>query len=75
MDEFMKMKMIMKAAAKQAAQQGSKQNSGSMNFDEVAAIKKNVTQTAKFTKMQFDQFVAVGFTKEQAMELTIAILN
>lgn len=73
MDEFMK--MIMEVAAKQAAQQGSRQNSGSMNFDEVAAIKKDVTQTAKFTKMQFDQFVAVGFTEEQAMQLTIAFLN
>ena len=73
MDEFLK--MVMEAAAKQAAQQGSKQNSSSMNFDEVAAIKKDVTQTAKFTKMQFDQFVAVGFTEEQAMQLTIAFLN
>lgn len=73
MDEIIK--MIMAEAAKQAAQQGSRPNSGSMNFDEVSAIKKDVTQTAKFTKMQYDQFVAVGFTEEQAMQLTIAILN
>lgn len=46
-----------------------------MNHDEVSAIKKDVTEMAKYTKMQFDQFVAVGFTEEQAMALTIALLN
>ncbi len=46
-----------------------------MNHDEVTEIKKEVTSAAKFARMQFEQFVAVGFTEEQAMELTIAILN
>lgn len=74
MDEILK--MIMMEAAKQAAQQnGSKNRTGSMNHDEVSAIKQDVTATAKFTKMQYDQFIAVGFTEAQAMQLTIAILN
>lgn len=74
MDELIK--AIMKEAARQAAQQnGSKPCSSSMNHDEVSAIKKDVTEMAKYTKMQFDQFMAVGFTEEQAMGLTIALLN
>lgn len=74
MDEIIK--MIMAEAAKQAAQQkDSKPCSSFMNYDEVSALKKNVTVLAKYTKMQFDQFVAVGFTEEQAMALTVAILN
>lgn len=74
MDELIK--AIMMEAAKQAAQQkGSKPCSGSMNYDEVSAIKKDVIVLAKYTKMQFDQFVAVGFTEEQAMALTVAVLN
>lgn len=74
MEEFLK--MIMEEAAKQAAgHNGSKNRTSSMNYDEVSAIKKDVTEMAKYTKMQFDQFVAVGFTEDQAMDLTIALLN
>jgi hypothetical protein len=47
----------------------------SVNHDEVAEMKKDVTMTAKIAKMQFDQFVAVGFTEEQAIQMVIAILN
>lgn len=72
MDEVLK--IIMEMAAKQSVNQSSKNNT-SMNYDEVAVIKKNATQIAKFTKIQYDQFIAVGFTEEQAMELTVATLN
>ena len=47
----------------------------SPNHDEVVEMKKDVTMVAKHTKMQYDQFIAVGFSEEQAMQLTIALLN
>lgn len=74
MEEFLK--AILKEAEKQASQhRGSKPCSGSMNHDEVSAIKKDATEMAKYTKMQFDQFVAVGFTEVQALQLITALLN
>lgn len=47
----------------------------SPNHDEVVEMKKDVTMVAKHTKMQYDQFIAVGFSEEQAMQLTVALLN
>lgn len=38
-------------------------------------MKEQVTDTAKLAKMQYDQFLAVGFNENQAMQLTIAIFN
>lgn len=74
MDELLK--AILSEAAKQAAQQGGHRPSpGAMNHDEVSAMKKEVTESAKFAKMQYDQFVAEGFTEEQAMQLMVAVLN
>ena len=52
-----------------------KKNSDAMNHDEVVDIKKKVTRTAKYIHMQYLQFIAVGFSEEQAMQLVTAILN
>ena len=54
---------------------GKKKEPKPMNYDEVADIKKKVTRTAKYIHMQYLQFIAVGFSEEQAMQLVTAILN
>lgn len=73
MDEILK--AILEAANAAQKNQGSKPGNSSMNYDEVAAMKKEVTTTAKFAKMQYDQFIAVGFTEEQSIQLLVSILN
>ena len=50
-------------------------NPGAMNYNEVADIKKNVTKVAKYAHMLYLQFIAEGFSEEQAMQLVIATLN
>lgn len=70
------MEAIITEALKNAQEQGKNQNPNTgVNHDEVSEMKREVTLNAKFAKMQFDQFVAVGFTEAQAMELTIATIN
>ena len=46
-----------------------------LNHNEVMDMKKVVTKTAKYAHMQYLQFIAVGFSEEQAMQLTTALLN
>jgi hypothetical protein len=43
--------------------------------NKVQEMKEQVTDTAKLAKMQYDQFLAVGFNEDQAMQLTIAVFN
>lgn len=43
--------------------------------NKVQEMKEQVTDIAKLAKMQYDQFLAVGFNEDQAMQLTIAIFN
>ena len=52
-----------------------KKNQTGMNHNELVDIKKEVTKVAKYAHMQYLQFIAVGFSEEQAMQLVIAILN
>lgn len=68
MDELLK--VIMMEATKQAAQKKC-----SMNNDELSSVKKDATEMARYTKMQYDQFIEVGFTEEQATRFIVAILN
>ena len=69
------MDKFFEALAKDLALKAEEAKNSSVNHDEVTEMKKDVTYVAELAKMQFDQFVAVGFTEEQAMQLTIAILN
>ena len=52
-----------------------KKDETALNHNEVVDIKKNVTKTATYIHMQYLQFIAVGFSEEQAMQLVTAILN
>ena len=52
-----------------------KKNKTLPNHNEVVEIKKTVTRVAKYAQMQYLQFIAVGFSEEQAMQLVTAILN
>ena len=52
-----------------------KKNQTELNHNEVVDIKAKVTKTAKYAHMQYLQFIAVGFSEEQAMQLVIALLN
>lgn len=70
MKKFFKSTLEMVKATKSVTK-----SNGSMNYNEVAEIKKTVTRIAKHAHMQYLQFIAVGFTEEQAMQLVIAILN
>ena len=66
MEEFFK--KIFEEAVKEAKRT-------SPNHDELVEMKKYVTKVARETKMQYDQFIAVGFTEEQSMQLTVALMN
>lgn len=46
-----------------------------LNHNEVVKIKKKVTTIAKKAHMQYLQFIAEGFSEEQAMQLTVATLK
>ena len=50
-------------------------NQTTLNHNELGDIKKKVTKVAKYAHMQYLQFIAVGFSEEQAMQLVTAILN
>lgn len=52
-----------------------KRNKTALNHDNLVDIKKHVTWTAKEAHMQYLQFIAVGFSEEQAMQLVTAILS
>ena len=52
-----------------------KKNQTTPNHNEIVDIKKKVTRVAKYAHMQYLQFIAVGFSEEQAMQLVTAILN
>ena len=52
-----------------------KKNKPTMTHDEIVDIKKKVTRVAKYAHMQYLQFIAVGFSEEQAMQLVTALLN
>ena len=52
-----------------------KKNQTEMNHNEVVDIKKKVTKVAKYAHMQYLQFIAVGFSEEQAMQLVTAIFT
>ena len=45
------------------------------NHNELVDIKAHVTWVAKHAHMQYLQFIAEGFSEEQAMQLTVAILK
>lgn len=52
-----------------------RKNQTSLNHDEVVDIKKKVTTVAKYAHMQYLQFIAVGFSEEQALQLVTATLK
>lgn len=62
---------IIKAILMDAMKNGMKP----VEKNKVQEMKEQVTDTAKLAKMQYDQFLAVGFNEDQAMQLTIAIFN
>lgn len=62
---------IIKAILMDAMKNGMKP----VEKNKVQEMKEKVTDTAKLAKMQYDQFLAVGFNEDQAMQLTIAIFN
>lgn len=57
----------------QKAEEAKKETAS--NHDEVDEMKKHTAMTANLAKMQFDQFVKVGFTEEQATQFVVAILH
>lgn len=62
---------IIKAILMDAMKNGMKP----VEKNKVQEMKEQVTDTAKLAKMQYDQFLAVGFNEDQAMQLTIAVFN
>ena len=74
MDEFIK--MIMQAAGdsqKQTNGTGQRPTSfGSINDD---FIVRSVKESAKVTKILFDEHVKIGFTEEQALKIVTSILS
>lgn len=62
---------IIKAILMDAMKNGMKP----VEKNKVQEMKEKVTDTAKLAKMQYDQFLAVGFNEDQAMQLTIAVFN
>ena len=52
-----------------------KKRKSNLNHNELVDIKVDVTWVAKHAHMQYLQFIAEGFSEEQAMQLTVAILK
>lgn len=52
-----------------------KKTNPTLNHNELVDIKAHVTRVAKYAYMQYLQFIAAGFSEEQAMQLTVAILK
>lgn len=52
-----------------------KKDKTTLNHNDLVDIKAKVTRVAKYAHMQYLQFIAVGFSEEQATQLVTAILN
>lgn len=52
-----------------------KKTNPTLNHIKLVDIKADVTWVAKHAHMQYLQFIAEGFSEEQAMQLTVATLK